>query len=183
MLFRSGKSLKLLPKPFEELIHRHEQWALTTGSEGAPLDLTGYDLRQSPSLAGAVLSTLKADGAVFYGLNLEGVGLQAAQLEGADLRCCRLNRADLRGVNLAGARLNYADLRDSDFGPLIIDEHHVMLSRLDGIVARHADFRGAKLKRASLFRADLSSADFTGANVSGAFWAEANLNGVRGLPD
>jgi uncharacterized protein YjbI with pentapeptide repeats len=61
-------------------------WVRTSGAEGFPLDLSGYDLRKASAVAHGQLTALKALNAVFYGLNLEGAWLQAAQLVGADLR-------------------------------------------------------------------------------------------------
>ena len=159
---------------------RHDLWAASTGAEGAPIDLSGYDMRTAPWLAGACLSAIRAERAVFFGLALDGTGLQAAQLEGADFRSCRLMRADLRGVNLKAARLTNADLRDCNLGPLILPGNRSIISMLDGAEMRHADLRGANLRRAVLRRADLSSANLTGAQLDGTIFEGAKLIGTIG---
>src|SRR5262249_53485836 len=121
----AGRGLEELGEPIEERLRRHELWATTDGTEGEPLDLSGFDLRKLGGLARRQLSAFVGLYTVFYGMNLEGIALQAAQLEGADLRGCRLANADLRGINLKGARLNYADLRDCNLGPPMLADGRI----------------------------------------------------------
>ncbi|HEY3918270.1 MAG TPA: pentapeptide repeat-containing protein [Stellaceae bacterium] len=167
-----------LDEPLPELIARHERWVASNGHEGEQLDLSGFDLRTAPSLAGAELAALKASDSVFYGLNLAGVGLQAAVLDRADLRACNLRRADLRGASLKGARLTNADLRDCRLGPLVINEDQVIVTHLDRVVMRNADLRGADLNHAVLRDADLSHADLAGADIDWADLDGAQLAGT-----
>jgi uncharacterized protein YjbI with pentapeptide repeats len=124
----AGRLMSELTPDVPGLLQRHERWVNTNGAEGQPIDLSGFDLRDLRSLAGQCLSTLRARGAIFCGLFLDGVALQAAQLEGADLRSCQLTRADLRGVNLSEARLTNADLRDSNLGPLLLPGGRMLVS-------------------------------------------------------
>ncbi len=171
----AGRPIEELGASIEELLKRHELWANSDGAEGAPMDVSGFDLRKVESLTRRKLPALVGYNAVFYGMNLEGVALQAAQLEGTDLRGCRLANADLRGINLKGARLNYADLRDSNLGPLMLANGRVIQARLEGIDGRHADFRGANLQRAIFRGANLSAANLTGARIEGIDLTDANL--------
>ena len=46
--------------PLAVLIARHEAWVASEGREGRQLDLSGFDLRTAPPLAGAQLAALKA---------------------------------------------------------------------------------------------------------------------------
>jgi uncharacterized protein YjbI with pentapeptide repeats len=159
----AGLLLSDLEAPLSELLARHERWVESKGHDGAQLDLSGFDLRTAPPLAGGELAALKASDSVFYGLNLAGIGLQAAQLDRADLRSCNLRGADLRGISLKGARLTNANLRDCRLGPLVVGEDHTMVSRLDRAILRNTDLRGADLSRAVLRGADLSNANLVGA--------------------
>src|SRR5690242_16493817 len=172
----AGRSVEELGEAVEERLRRHELWATTDGADGEPLDITGFDLRKiEGGLPRRQLSALVGFNAVLYGMNLEGIALQAAQLEGADLRGCRLANADLRGINLKGARMNYADLRDCNLAPLMLANGRMIQSKLEGIDGRHADFRGANLKRAVFRGANLSAANLTGARLEGIDLADANL--------
>jgi uncharacterized protein YjbI with pentapeptide repeats len=167
-----------LEEPLSALIAKHERWVESKGREGAQLDLSGFDLRTAPPLAGAELAALKASDSVFYGLNLVGIGLQAAQLERADLRSCNLRGADLRGISLKGARLTNADLRDCRLGSLVVTGGRSIVSRLDKTILRNVDLRGADLRHAVLRGADLSNANLMGANLDKADLEGAQLAGT-----
>jgi len=173
----AGRTIEEFGESVEELLGRHELWATSDGAEGAPIDVSGFDLRKLEGLPRRQLSALVGFNAVLYGMNLEGIALQAAQLEGADLRGCRLANADLRGINLKGARMNYADLRDCNLAPLMLADGRMIQSKLEGIDGRHADFRGANLQRAVFRGANLSAANLTGARLEGIDLADANLMG------
>ncbi|MFN7189864.1 MAG: pentapeptide repeat-containing protein, partial [Rhodospirillales bacterium] len=142
----------------EELLRLHALWAQTGGAQGKAADLSGYDCRSLPPLAGLVLVGLRAEKAILVGLDLRGCQLQGARLMGADLRDCKLAGADLRGVNLTGAKLTRADLRDCDFSPLVIGADRSFAAKLDQAALRAVDLRGAKLGGASLDRVDLRDA-------------------------
>jgi len=64
---------------------------------------------------------------------------------------------------------------------LALGKDRSLITRLDSIEARHADFRGANLKQASLKGADLSAANLIGAQIDGADFAETVLGGTLGL--
>ncbi len=177
----AGKPLAALGAPLEQLIAHHETWVRTNGAEGLPLDLSGYDLRKATAVAHGRLTALRAQGAVFYGLNLEGAWLQAAQMTGADLRTCNMKGADLRGANLTDAKLNNCDLRDCNLGPLAIDDTRTITSKLNGAVFRHADLRGANLARASLHQTDLRAANLTGTRLDNTDLSTALTAGSVGL--
>jgi uncharacterized protein YjbI with pentapeptide repeats len=85
----------------------------------------------------------------------------------------------LRGVNLLGAKLNYADLRDAKLGPLMISDDRLLPARLDGVTARYADFRGADLRRVSLVGAALAYANLIDANLRDADTEDADLTGTK----
>ena len=129
----------------EELLRRHLAFIGSNGAEGAPLDLSGFDLRGNASLAGACLTMATARKAVFYGLDLSGAALQAGRCKEADFRDCRLDEADLRGIELIDAKLNGASLRNADLRSLLLDEGREIHADLSGARLRHADLAGARL--------------------------------------
>jgi uncharacterized protein YjbI with pentapeptide repeats len=174
----AGLLVSDLDEPLARLITKHERWVESEGREGAQLDLSGFDLRNAPPLAGTELAALKASDSVFYGLNLSGIGLAAARLDRADLRSCKLRGADLRGVSLKGARLTNSDLRDCRLGPLVVNDGQRMVSRLDRAILRNVDLRGADLKEAVLRGADLSNANLVGARLDGTDLEGTQLAGT-----
>jgi uncharacterized protein YjbI with pentapeptide repeats len=169
-----GRLVAELGVGLEELLRRHLAFIGSNGAEGAPLDLSGFDVRGNGSLAGACLTMATARKAVFYGVDLSGVALQAARCKEADFRDCRMDDADLRGIELNGARLNGASLRNVDLRSLILDEGREIHADLSGARLRHADLAGAKLSGVLLAGADLSSSDLTGVDLS-----RVALDGVR----
>ena len=74
-----GRLVAELGVSLEELLRRHLAFIGSNGAEGAPLDLSGFDLRGNGSLAGACLTMATARKAVFYGLDLSGRRMQAAR--------------------------------------------------------------------------------------------------------
>ncbi len=154
----AGRHFQELGRSLNEVLHAHALWVSTGGASGQHADLGGFDLRNIGDLEGCELMALKAENAVFYGLNLRGAALQGALLMRADLRGVDLRGADLRGANLTGARLNYADLRESNLGPLLVAGGRQISARLNGACLRYAN----------LSNAQLSGVVFDGADLTGA---------------
>jgi uncharacterized protein YjbI with pentapeptide repeats len=163
----NGRLLGELDVGLDELLRLHREFIESCGAAGAALDLSGFDLRNAGRLAGACLTMLTAQNAVFYGLDLSRAALQAARCAGADFRDCRFDGADMRGIVLSGAMLNGASLRGADLRALVIDGTRRMPSDLSGASLRHADLRGADLRGVCLIGADLSFADLAGADIAG----------------
>lgn len=174
----AGLLLSDLDEPLAVLILKHERWVETQGREGSQLDLSGFDLRHAPPLAGTELAAVKASDSVFYGLNLAGIGFAAAQLDRADLRSCNLRGADLRGASLKGARLTNSDMRDCRLGALLVNEGQRIVSRLDRAILRNVDLRGADLAQAVLRGADLSNANLMSAELDGTDLEGTQLAGT-----
>jgi len=174
----AGLLVSDLEEPLAALIAKHERWVRSQGHQGAQLDLSGFDLRNAPPLAGAELAAVKASDSVFYGLDLTGIGFAAAQLDRADLRSCNLRGADLRGISLKGARLINSDLRDCRLGPLVVNDGQRIVSHLDRAILRNVDLRGADLREAVLRGADLSNANLTGARLEGTDLEGTQLTGT-----
>jgi len=160
----------------KELLRLHLRFIGTGGSDGQSLDLSGFDLRNSGSMAGACLTMLMAKQTVFYGLDLSRVAIQAAKCADADFRNCKLDEADMRGIQLAGAKLNNATMRKVKLGPLRLDQDRQISTDLSGVSMRHADLVGADMRGVLLVGADLSFADLNGANLTGADLTNAGLN-------
>ena len=91
--------------------------------------------------------------------NLAGAGLEWVNLRVADLRLAGLEGVNLRVADLEGVNLRRADLEGTD---------------LYG-----ANLEGADLERANLEGADLRVADLEGANLHGANLKGADLEGVN----
>jgi len=89
---------------------------------------------------------------------LEKAVREGAHLYGADLYGANLSGAHLSGVNLSGAYLRHADLRRAN---------------LSG-----ANLSGAHLRGANLYGADLCGADLRCANLY-----DADLRGVKNMPE
>src|SRR5262249_44205281 len=68
----AGRPLSELPAPLSALIAEHKLWVESFGAAGRKLDLSGFDLRGAGGLAGAALAMMKANGAVLFGLDLDG---------------------------------------------------------------------------------------------------------------
>ncbi len=79
--------------------------------------------------------------------------------------------ADFRLASFAGAILNRADLRNSDFS----------LSCLQNTELGHALLMGTKFNNSDLTRANLSYADMTDSNLSGANLSGAHMQFTKGL--
>jgi uncharacterized protein YjbI with pentapeptide repeats len=170
----SGRLISELGLSLEELLRRHLAFIGSSGAEGASLDLSGFDLRGNPSLAGACLTMVTARRAVFYGLDLSRAAMQAAKCEKADFRDCCLDEADLRGIDLVGAKLNNASLRNANLRSLKLGVGREIHADLSGARLRHANLAGARLSGALLAGADLSCADLTGVDLT-----DVVLDGTR----
>lgn len=95
--------------------------------------------------------------------NTETVNLSGAELCGADLR-----DADLSGVEFCGADLNGTDLSGANLSG----------ANLSGADLINANLTGANLSGANLRFANLSGANLRFANLSGANLKHANLSGA-----
>lgn len=94
----------------------------------------------------------------FWRLRLEGVEVAGARLEGADLA----------GADLMGARLDLANLADADLSAADLEGANLMQARVTG----------ARMTDANLADAALAGADLTGACLVGARLAGADLRGT-----
>ena len=96
------------------------------------------------------------------------VDLFGADLTGADLRQANFSGTDLRQANLWKADLSEADLRDANLSG----------ASLMGATLRRAHLGGADLYGSHLMGADLSGADLSGANLNEVDLREAVLSGA-----
>jgi len=179
-----GVSLAELRGGLALALSAHAAWVGSSGVEGRRLCVSGYDLRGTVSLEGALCTLAVAERAVFFGLSLVGLQGQAGEFRGADFREVVLNSADLRGSDLRECRFHRAHLSGVDFGPLDLGNGRSKVTRLEKAVLRQVDLRGANLRGAVLDGADLTGArlegaDLTGASVVGACFE--NVDGPRHL--
>jgi len=94
---------------------------------------------------------------------LEKAVREGAHLYGANLSGANLSGAHLSGVNLSGANLSGADLRRANL--------------------RRANLSGANLSGAHLRGANLYGANLYGANLRRANLYDADLRGVKNMPE
>ncbi len=64
--------------PLDELVSEHEQWCRTGGAKGERHGFGGVDFRLVRNMQKRCLTTLEAEGGVFYDLDMAGVELQGA---------------------------------------------------------------------------------------------------------
>ncbi len=184
-----GTPVSALPRPFDFMLRDHRRWAETQGAEGQPMDLSGLDMRGVQNLAYARLSALRADKAVFSGLDMPGAELQAAHLAGADFRGVRLDHADLRGLKAPLGDFSGASLVKANLSPLVMTGGQKVVAELSlarfchanlaGAVLTHAVLRDADLTGAILDGADLRDADLRGAVLDGATLEGALIEGAQ----
>lgn len=79
------------------------------------------------------------------------------------------------GINLHGAQLDRADLRDANLSGAYLRDADLLEARLSGAKLVRADLREADLQRADLTAADLRQANLAGANLRGAKLDGADL--------
>lgn len=183
----SVKSVRSLGASLDELIKEHQLWVETAGKKGRYLDLSGYDLRHVAPMKGMKLTAIKAERAVFLGMNLAGAELQHTYLDGADFRNALMMQTDFRGSSLKGAKMAKADLRLANFQPLLMGDGRTKSTDLAGVNLRYADLRGVDFKHANLKGADISfarveAADFNHANIEGLIFDSIDAASAKGLP-
>jgi uncharacterized protein YjbI with pentapeptide repeats len=124
-------------------------------------------------LSGTRLPAAVLDSADLTGLNLRGASLAKADLRDAILNGARLDGADLSGADLTEASLASASLRDANLA-----DASLIGADLKGASAYGAQLARANLTNGKLRRAQLSDADLTGATLNGAELVNANLGGA-----
>lgn len=177
-----GRSISDIDEPLSNKIEQHRQWVASAGKDGIYLDLSRYDMRPLESLKEQVLTAIKAVGAKFFGMNMYKVQMQSAILDQADFRSCDMEEADLRGSSFMGARFNHANVKNSNFDPLMFGEggagKRFSPSNFDNGSLTYADFSGCKLRAATFKNADVSYADFTECDLRDADFTGADVTGT-----
>jgi uncharacterized protein YjbI with pentapeptide repeats/energy-coupling factor transporter ATP-binding protein EcfA2 len=119
------------------------------------------------------------DRVAWPGLNLAGAALDDAELREADLSTANLERA-----HADRAQFPRADLHGASLTRLRAERADLGRADLRGVTADYAQFRGANLAgalllEAHLWKADLREAKIEGADFSGANLADARLSGLK----
>ena len=109
-------------------------------------------------------------------INLYGAYLVHAYLRDADLTRARLRDAKLIGAILDGTDLTGADLRDANLTGADLSHANLDGADLTGADLRDADLTGAQLDGAKLIGARLDGAKLTGADLHGAILTEADAD-------
>jgi uncharacterized protein YjbI with pentapeptide repeats len=183
-----GKPMTLLKESLHVLIRDHATWIETGGAGGHPLDVSGFDLRDTEWPDHVLLTSLKAKDACIAHAKFSGAWLQASLFEGADLRGADFRTSDLRGANLKGANLVRANFDSCNLAPMVVASGKALVTRLDGAILRHARFQRSQLVQTSFRGADLRWATFVdcespGADFEGAIGHSAPARTDREPPD
>jgi uncharacterized protein YjbI with pentapeptide repeats len=109
---------------------------------------------------------------------LRFVDLSGANLSGANLKEANLSGAILRGAKLIQAILSGAILRRADLSWAILSGADLSWANLSEANLSEANLSGAYLRGAILSEANLSGADLSWANLSEAYLSEADLSGA-----
>lgn len=152
ILATAAAMLLLVPIPARaaDITAREITTRLYQASDGAPIDLSGKDLRFL-NLSGLDFKAARLAGCDLYGADLTGSRLNRSDLSGSRLDHAVLVRADLSGANLAGATL----LRPA------------VSATLPYNMTDSPRFPGANLKRVRVM-AHFEGVDFRGADLTGA---------------
>jgi len=124
---------------------------------------------------------LETKGGEGHKADLSDVDLRGALLGSADLREVSLGRANLYRAFLYGADLRGVDSRDADMQKTDLrkaDLRDADLSEADlsEAILRGADLRGTNLSLANLYKSDLREALLDDANLSGAFIIDTKVH-------
>jgi len=175
---RAGRSLTELDGSLEQRIAEHGLW-VQSSERGPPARSFRFRSAQGVGAGADPLAALKARERCSSAST--SMARRCRPSSSRAPICVRAGspRRSAR-ANLCRARLNFADLRDCNLGPLVIGGDRSIVSGR-GAELRHADLRGAVLQRAVFRNADLASANLTGATVDGAVFDGANVEGTLGL--
>ncbi|HVJ53401.1 MAG TPA: pentapeptide repeat-containing protein [Aliidongia sp.] len=162
---------------------------------GIPAALASFT---GPALKNADLRDMQGAHLFAPQSDLKGALLRNARLWAADLRLARLDEVQADGVNLAQAKLSYANLLGAQFPAAslwhVVADHvcgmgtvfagaHLEGADLSGSTLIGADFTAAAVKDMKLAGANISQAKFTGAtDVTEAMVSTACGTDVEGLP-
>ena len=152
----------------------------------------------SSNLEGACLTMAELENADFGDANLQGADLTNAYLRGANIKAnlisAKLNGADLaesnfstarmwdaelKGANLSRANFSQADLRNAVLVNSILIGTNLCQATLNNADLSDTDLREANLENAILIGATLLRSDLREANLEGADLSYADLTGAR----
>ncbi|MBE9063692.1 pentapeptide repeat-containing protein [cf. Phormidesmis sp. LEGE 11477] len=108
----------------------------------------------------------------FQGLNLQGAYLQAADMRDFDFTEAKLSGADFKQADLRGSVLVRSQLAGADFRGVDLRNNNLTDANLTGADLSKADLRGSILVRAQIAQADFSQADLTGICIED--WSVSN---------
>ncbi len=169
-------------------------------------DLTEADLTKA-DLTGTWIMKANFNRAKLHGATLQVVITSeamdnqpetAASFVGADLSdtfaTVHFSYDDMRGANFKGTRMSVVlanqsmGILRSEFKGANLDGANFTNAGLGHITfefakLNNANFRSADLTRADFTGANLTNADFTGAKLDHTTFEQANLTGVKGLPE
>ncbi|MGB3292090.1 MAG: pentapeptide repeat-containing protein [Phormidesmis sp.] len=113
----------------------------------------------------------------FRGLNLQGAYLQAADMRDFDLTDTKLSGADFKHADLRGSTLVRTQLAGADFRGVDLRNNNLTDANLTGTDFRESDLRGSILIRAQIAQADFTHADLTGICIED--WSVSNTTSFK----
>jgi uncharacterized protein YjbI with pentapeptide repeats len=178
-----------LDHSLDALFEMHQLWLQTSGQKGTQMDINGVDLREKYNLKEYELTAVKAENAIFAGLDLSGAKLQSASCSFSDFRDCLLDDSDLRAssfknavftrTSLKNVRLNALKFKKPD-GSILLRRSDLSSASLRYCVIEDCDLQhcimmGIDLTDTVLRNCNLMHADLTGAILNGAVFDNVNL--------
>lgn len=109
-------------------------------------------------------------------VDLSGARLANINLAGAKLRFAQFKETTLFGADLRGTDLFYAHFDNADMREIQADGANLEMARMRGARLYRAQLVNAQLKQAWLPEADLSEAKLDGANLSGVRGEQVDLH-------
>lgn len=129
---------------------------------------------QSANFCGAILTDAKLDGSVFLGVDLSGAHLNKASLRNTKFVESDLRQAVLFEANLSHASFFHVNLNAADLEGVNLNGAHITSSNLTG-----ADLSETNLIDASISWTNLSEANLYKANLKGSSLVATTLIGTR----
>lgn len=176
----------LTQKELDQKIKQHAMYL--RGQVGGARAVIQYKDLSGLHLANRDLSQADFTGCLLVNCNLSssnfsGTTFFACDLRHSDCRDSNFSRCDLRGSYLSGVNMTGANLKEAD-----MREGKIMLRGEGGILEERARsggeggqtiFTGAKLSGVNMGKIQAQGADFSDADLTGAHLEEANLSHVN----
>ncbi len=103
----------------------------------------------------------------------------ASPAQGVNWRNCNLDRIRAEGIDMSGALINNALLRQAHLSGSNFTDSDLMYANLSGSDLSYAEFTNAKMKGIDLQHTTLTYANMSGADLSFANFRKADVGGIQ----